>query len=484
MLRLQNGVIQFGIEPRCGGTLAELIVNGRNLINNADCTGRQVQTALYDGDDSYDSCGGCQGVWGWDPVQGGDVYGFGSPLSAQSAGPDFIYTATQALEWFPDDKGGGPGRPVVSDVSIEQTAAFVPGHPEAVRLHYRITHLGGDSHTLGIQELPAVYANLGFDHFVTYTGTAPWTGGSVTWDALGQPGSPVPQHYVPEHWAALVDDQGAGLTVYVPQQYPYVAGVHLPGTSGEYGSGANYFRPHVPFAFGPQAVLDADVYVIAGDYRTARHTIEALHAAGPAPDILPPYGWLETPSAGQAVSGTKSVSGWVFDDLHVSRVEVLLDGIVAGTAAYGLNRPDIQAAFPNASPSAGFSYGLDSTRYANGAHQFSAKAIDDAGNAAVLGSWAIVISNAGDTTPPSVSITSVQSTKKTVSVMVKATDSVGVSRVDLFVDGQFVGSDSTGPYAFALPYSSFSRGSHTFIATARDAAGNAGTSAPVTWTRK
>jgi len=485
ILRLTNGVIQLGIEPRCGGTVAELIVNGKNLVNNADCTGRQIQTAVYDGDDSYDSCGGCQGVWGWNPVQGGDVYGFGSPLSAQTVTSSLIHTVTQALEWYPDDKGGSVGRPVASDVTIEQTASFVPGYPSAVRLHYRISHLGSDSHGLAIQEFPAVYANLGFDHFVTYEGTAPWTGGPVTVGALPQPGSAVPEHYVPEHWAALVDDTGMGLTVYVPQQYPYVSGLYLQGSSGEYGWGANYFRPHVPFAFGPQTVLEADVYVIAGDYRSARQTIDAWHAAGPVPDILPPYGWVETLGANQTLTGTQSVSGWVFDDVHMSRVEVVMDGHVAGTAAYGSSRPDISSAFPHVAPGTGFSYALDSTQYVNGWHNVAVRAIDDAGNVAVLGAWTVVVSNVGDTTAPSVSITDVQTPRKrAVVVTVKASDNGGVTRVDLFADGQLVGSDLTDPYGFTLRYSSFSLGPHTFIAVAYDSAGNAGTSAPFTWTKK
>jgi hypothetical protein len=71
-----------------------------------------------------------------------------------------------------------------------------------------------------------------------------------------------------------------------------------------------------------------------------------------------------------------------------------------------------------------------------------------------------------------------------VSVKVQATDAVGVTRVDLFVDGRLVGSDATSPYGFTFSYSSFSIGSHTFIATAYDAAGNGGTSAPVSWTKR
>src|SRR4029079_10410463 len=99
-----------------------------------------------------------------------------------------------------------------------------------------------------------------------------------------------PERYVPEHWAALVNDQGVGLTIYVPQQYPYAAGLQLAGTPGEFGMGANYFRPHVPFTFGPGSVLEGDVYVIAGDYRAARQDIDVLYNSAAVPDMLPPFG--------------------------------------------------------------------------------------------------------------------------------------------------------------------------------------------------
>ena len=233
VVRLDNGVIQFGVEPRCGGTLVEVSWRGRNFVNNADCTGRQVQAALYDGNAKYDGCSGCEGNWGWDPVQGGDIHNFGSPLLAKNVTADSVYIATRPNEWYPDNKGGGPGRPVPSDVMIEQTASFVPDYPYAVRLHYRITHLNSDTHTSAVQEFPAVWVNQEYDRFVSYAGIRPWTGRPVTANPLSAPGQAAPVQYVSEHWAALVNAQDVGLTVYVPNQYPYAVGFQLAGTSGE-----------------------------------------------------------------------------------------------------------------------------------------------------------------------------------------------------------------------------------------------------------
>jgi len=479
VVHLDNGVIRFGLEPRCGGTLVELSVLGQNLVNNSDCTGRQVQAALYDGKAAYDS----QEVWGWDPVQGGDIYNFGSPLLTMTTSQDSVYIATQPYEWYPDNKGGGPGRPVPSDVMIEQTASFVPGYPYAVRLHYRITHFGLDTHGYAVQEFPAVYVNRGYDHFVSYAGTAPWTSGVVSENMLSAQGQPALMHYVSEHWAAFVNDQGVGLTVYVPQQYPYAAGFQISGTTGEYGWGANYFRPHVPFAFGPGSVLEGDVYVIAGDYREARQTIAALHTTLNEPDILPSLGNLDMPLTGQQVSGTVSVSGWVFDDTQIAQVDVVIDGTPAGTARYGLSRPDIAIWYPHAPEQIGFSYDLDTRRYANGLHGLSVRATDTSGNVTVLSEPSIVVNNV-DGTAPIVAIGSTSANKRTLNVAVQATDNFGVTRVELYVDGRLAGTDLTNPYSFALTLRSLTTGVHNLVAKAYDAAGNAGVSGPVQWVKR
>jgi hypothetical protein len=393
VVRLDNGVIQFGVEPRCGGTLVEISLLGRNFVNNGDCTGRQVQATLYDGNARYDACSGCEGIWGWNPVQGGDLHHFGSPLSAMSATADSVYVATRPNEWFPDNKGGGPGQPVPSDVTVEQTVSFVPGFPFAVRLHYKVTHFGSDTHGSTMQEFPAVWVNHEYDRFVSYAGVAPWTGGAVSADVLTVPGSPSPVRYVPEHWAALVDQQGIGLTVYVPQQYPYAIGLQVAGTTGEFGSGANYFRPQIPFMFGPGSVLEGDVYIIAGDYRSARKDIDALHDGAAAPDILPPFGSVDAPLANEAVSGMLPVEGWVFDDGEVARVEILVDGMPVQTATYGLSRPDVATVFPRAPEQIGFSSRLDTRQYANGQHQLVVRATDKAGNIAMLPGISIGVHN-------------------------------------------------------------------------------------------
>jgi len=67
-----------------------------------------------------------------------------------------------------------------------------------------------------------------------------------------------------------------------------------------------------------------------------------------------------------------------------------------------------------------------------------------------------------------------------VPVDVSAGDNVGVTRVDLLVNGTKVASDSASPFAFSWDSSAAANGSASLSAVAYDAAGNARTSATVT----
>ncbi|HZN95930.1 MAG TPA: S8 family serine peptidase, partial [Myxococcales bacterium] len=91
----------------------------------------------------------------------------------------------------------------------------------------------------------------------------------------------------------------------------------------------------------------------------------------------------------------------------------------------------------------------------------------------------------GDTTPPTAAITSPAggaAVAGTVSIDATASDDVGVTRVTFYVDGSFIGSDTTAPYSFSWDTTSGGNGSHTLMARAFDAGGNIGDSSTVTVT--
>jgi hypothetical protein len=88
----------------------------------------------------------------------------------------------------------------------------------------------------------------------------------------------------------------------------------------------------------------------------------------------------------------------------------------------------------------------------------------------------------GDVTAPTISITypgSGATVGGTVGVQVNASDNVGVNVVYLYVDNVQVGSSINSPFTISWNTGSVANGSHTLVATAKDAAGNTGTSASV-----
>jgi len=87
-----------------------------------------------------------------------------------------------------------------------------------------------------------------------------------------------------------------------------------------------------------------------------------------------------------------------------------------------------------------------------------------------------------DTDPPSVTIgspSSGSSVKGLVPVNVTATDDFGVAMVELFVDSQLVGTDTTAPFGFSWNSESRQDGGVNLVAKAYDLSGDQGTSSAV-----
>lgn len=86
-----------------------------------------------------------------------------------------------------------------------------------------------------------------------------------------------------------------------------------------------------------------------------------------------------------------------------------------------------------------------------------------------------VTAGTGDTTAPTVSITSPSdgsTVSDTVAVSSSASDNVGVDRVEFRVDGALKATDTSAPYSFNWDTTTATNGNHDVSATAFDAAGN------------
>ena len=175
-------------------------------------------------------------------------------------------------------------------------------------------------------------------------------------------------------------------------------------------------------------------------------------------DTASPTVAVTSPGAASSVSATVTVSATAADDIGVTGVQFLLDGVPLGaedtTAPYEL---------PWNTGSA-----------ENGAHTLTAVARDAAGHETAAAAVSVTVMN--DTAAPIVAVTSpgaASSVSATVTVIATAADDIGVTGVQFLLDGAPLGAeDTTAPYELEWNTGSAENGAHTLTAVARDAAGH------------
>ena len=109
----------------------------------------------------------------------------------------------------------------------------------------------------------------------------------------------------------------------------------------------------------------------------------------------PPLVRIDSPAAGSILSGVVTVSGWAVDNAAgagtpISGVQVKLDGVVVGNAAYGASRPDVCAVYPGrpGCPNVGYTFSFNTSGLVSGNHTITVTATDtdgspDSGSASV-----------------------------------------------------------------------------------------------------
>ena len=217
-------------------------------------------------------------------------------------------------------------------------------------------------------------------------------------------------------------------------------------------------------------------------------TCAAVIPAGPAfagksskptapADTTAPAVTIASPSGGSTVGGVLTMTGTSSDNVSVAKVEVSVDG---GT-------------YQLASGTSSWSAGINTGSYADGTHTLAARATDKSGNASVK-TITVTVSNAPaatptptptatpsptptpDTTAPSVAITSPSAASTltgTVNVAGTASDDVGLSKVEVAVDGAAWNlASGTSSWSWAWNTTSVADGQHTITARATDTSGN------------
>ena len=177
------------------------------------------------------------------------------------------------------------------------------------------------------------------------------------------------------------------------------------------------------------------------------------------PDTVAPTVAISAPLANARLIGSSMAAAMATDDVGVAKVQFFADAVLLGESTVA-------------------PYTVTFDAMPNGAHLLTAKAFDAAGNSATSDAVAVVFGPVGmaDTTPPVVSIVRPALNAVTgleVEVVVMATDDVGVTKVELELDGVV---------SARVPRLTVKAGKHTLVAIASDAAGHVARSAPVTFT--
>lgn len=191
-----------------------------------------------------------------------------------------------------------------------------------------------------------------------------------------------------------------------------------------------------------------------------------------APDTTAPAVSVTSPTSGETLSGTASLSANATDATGVSKVEFYVDGALKAT--------------DTTSP---YVASLDTKTLTNASHNFTAKAFDAANNSTTSASVAAIVNNIvsppADTTSPAVTVTNPiagSTVSEAIALSASATDNVGVTKVEFYVDSNLVNTDSSAPYDFSLDTKTLTNGTHTMLAKAFDAAGNTRSSTAISVT--
>jgi len=179
-------------------------------------------------------------------------------------------------------------------------------------------------------------------------------------------------------------------------------------------------------------------------------------------EMVQPVVSITSPAPDSTLSGTASVAVSASDNVAVTNVELYVNGTLQG-----------------ASSTAPYTFSWSTASLLPGQYTLTAKAYDAAGN---VGTSEEVVYVDGDSVVPSVAISAPGDNSQvsgTVTVTASATDNVGVSGFALYDNSTLIFAANQSSISYNWNTATAGSGSHTLVAIASDAAGNAG-SASVT----
>lgn len=231
--------------------------------------------------------------------------------------------------------------------------------------------------------------------------------------------------------------------------------------------------------------LTAKAYDAAGNSSTSAAVVVNIPTPPPITYYFA-YSTSQNRSSPVALDG-KTVSGSIYPILlpttNVTSVRFWIDDNTAAarsesSAPYDLIGGEIVSGEDRALP-------FDLTKLTNGPHKVTAVVTHSLGESTIVANFTVtggIVVNPVDTTAPTTSVTSPTASQQlsgTVNLTANASDSVGVTKVEFYVDGALKGNDATSPYSLSIDTKTLSEGTHTVVTKAYDAAGNVGTSSSI-----
>ncbi|MBW2740624.1 MAG: S8 family serine peptidase, partial [Deltaproteobacteria bacterium] len=204
-----------------------------------------------------------------------------------------------------------------------------------------------------------------------------------------------------------------------------------------------------------------DQYYGYGRVNACASLVAAIGTAPePEPDITDPLVSIASPEEGSTVSSSITVRVSATDNVGVERVELNIDGTFFGT-----------------STTDPYNVYWDTSDLPEGYYELSATAYDTSENIAYSNSVIVYVHNQQeqDIIPPVVSITSPADgahLSKLVKITVLASDNIGVTRMQLYIDGLLRVDKQASVISWPWNVKKASNGEHIISSKAYDAAGN------------
>lgn len=293
-LYLANDKVRMAIDLNAGGAITYLSEAGsnENMVNNADL-GRQIQTAFYSGPQLF-TVPGKQPVhtWrnlGWNPVQTGDYYNHPSRIVSYQQGQNTLYVKNVPLIWPLFDEP--------AECTFEHWYEL-RDNAIHVRCHVTVNRADTTRYEARTQEMPCVYLTGPYYRMVSYVGQKPFAN-----DALSEfttSGSWY-YRYSPEHWTALLNDQGRGVGLYKSGEVRFGTDKFGTGrTGGEFDLNSGYMNTQPFLVIDHNGEYDYEYTLVVGSLNDIRQYVYSQ----PRPITRPEFRF------------TNNRLGWYYTNTH------------------------------------------------------------------------------------------------------------------------------------------------------------------------